>query len=217
MKKVVLKAVKRTVVGKQVKALRREGKLPGVIYGRHMEPVSIALDAHEANIVIPRLTSSSIVTIDLEGAEYMTLVRERQKNYIKGLLTHIDFQAVSMDEKIRAEVAVHLIGVSGAVKNYNAVLVTNMNSIEVEALPAHLPERIDLDISVIEKIGDAIRVRDLQLPAEVEIHENPNNMIVVATAMKAEAEAVAVPGAEAAAGTEPEVIEKGKKEEEEAE
>src|SRR5690606_25371992 len=139
MEKVVLKAEKRNVVGKQVKALRREGKLPAVIYGRHVEPISISLEAHSASLALLKLTSSSLVTIDLEGKEYPALVRERQRNYIKGDLTHVDFLAVDLTEKIRTMVGVHFVGVSTAVKDYNGVLVHNLEQLEVECLPTDLP------------------------------------------------------------------------------
>jgi large subunit ribosomal protein L25 len=76
MEKVVLNAEKRDVIGKQVKAMRRSGKLPAVIYGRHTEPISISLDAHSASLILGRLTSSSLVTIALDGQEYPALVRE---------------------------------------------------------------------------------------------------------------------------------------------
>ena len=115
MDQVVLKAEKRDVVGKQVKALRRAGKLPAVIYGRHTEPMKVLLVAHTASLVLGRLTSSSLVTIDLDGTQYPTLVREKQRDYIKNRLLHVDFLAVSLNESIRASVIVNFVGVSTAV------------------------------------------------------------------------------------------------------
>src|SRR5512147_1355805 len=135
MEKVVLNAERRDVIGKQVKALRREGKLPAVIYGRHTEPINVSLDTHSASLILGRLTSSSLVTIALDGKEYPALVREKQRDYIKNRLLHVDFLAVSLTESIRATVAVNFVGVSPAVKDYNAVLVTNLQSLEVECLP----------------------------------------------------------------------------------
>ena len=98
MEKVVIKATKRDVIGKQVRALRREGKMPAVIYGRRTEPISISLDAHTASLALAKLTSSSLVTIDVDGTEYPALVREKQRDYIKNRLLHVDFLAVSLDE-----------------------------------------------------------------------------------------------------------------------
>lgn len=211
MEKVILKAEKRTVTGKQVSALRRQGLLPGVIYGHKVESTAIQMDAHDAGLIIPKLTSSSVVTINLGGKQIPALVRERQKNFIKGVLTHVDFQAVSMTEKIRAEVSIHLHGVAPAVKEYNAVIVTNMTSLSVEALPNDLPERIELDISVLTEIGSALYIRDLSLPAEVEVLSDPDEVVVIATGAAIEPEEEVV---EVEEGAEPELIEKKKDDEE---
>lgn len=220
MEKVVLKATKRNVVGKQVRAMRREGKLPAVIYGRHNEPIIISLDSHTASLALGRLSSSSLVTIDVDGTEYATLVREKQRDYIKNRLLHVDFLAVSQDETLTATVRLHFVGVSIAVKDYNAVLVHNLEELEVECLPADLPERIDVDISVLSRIGDGIRVRDVVVSDKVRILENPDTMVAVATAPKVEEESAGVPGAEGVTSTEaePELsVERGKKEDEEEE
>ena len=217
MEKVVLKATKRDVVGKQVKALRREGKLPAVIYGRHTEPITINLDAHSASLALAKITSSSLVTIDVEGAEYPTLVREKQRDYIKNRLLHVDFLAVSMTEKLRTRVNVRFIGVSPAVKDYNAVMVHNLEELEVECLPADLPERIDLDISVLARPGEGIRVKDVRVADAIRLLDDPETMVAVATFAKVEEEGAAVPGAEGVTptATEPELsVERGKKEEE---
>ena len=221
MEKVVLEATKRDVVGKQVKALRREGKLPAVIYGRHTDPINVNLEAHTASMALAKLTSSSLVTIKVDGTEHLALVREKQRDYIKNRLLHVDFLAVSLTEKLRTEVAVHFIGVSPAVKDFNAVLVHNLEEIEVECLPDDLPERIDVDISVLNRPGEGIRLKDVHVSDKVRLLGDPDTMVAVATFAKVEEEA-AVPGAEGAAvatptSTEPELsVERGKKEEEEA-
>jgi large subunit ribosomal protein L25 len=217
MEKVVLDATKRDVIGKQVKALRREGKLPAVIYGRHTEPIKINLDAHSATLALGKLTSSSLVTIKVDGTEYPALVREKQRDFIKNRLLHVDFLVVSMTEKLRTSVSVHFFGASPAVKDYNAVLVKNLEQLDVEALPTDLPERIDVDISVLARPGDGIRVREVKVPDTVRILNDPETMVAVATFAKVEEEAVGVPGAEGVtpAETEPELsVERGKKEEE---
>ncbi len=209
MEKVVLHATRRTVTGKKVGTLRRQGKLPGVIYGHHVETTPITLDLHSTTLALLRLTSSSLITIELDGQEFSTLVREKQRDYLANVLLHVDFQAVSLTEKIRANVAIVLSGISPAVKDFNGVVVTGLDEIEVESLPQHLPERIVVDISSLNRIGDGIFVRDLELPSEVEVLDDPDESIVIITSQVAEEEA-----GEAGEQAEPEVIEKGKKEEE---
>ncbi|MBN2116403.1 MAG: 50S ribosomal protein L25 [Anaerolineales bacterium] len=221
MEKVVLKAERRDVVGKQVKAMRRAGKLPAVIYGRHTEPINVSLDAHSASLVLGRLTSSSLVTIALEGEEYPALVREKQRDFIKNRLLHVDFLAVSLTESIRATVSLTFVGVSTAVKDFNAVLVKNLESLEVECLPTDLPERIDVDITALERPGEGLRVRDIVASDKIRVLDDPETMVVVATFAKVEEEAAAAPSEEVAVTptpAEPEMaVERGKKEEGEGE
>ena len=222
MEKIVLKATKRTVTGKQVKALRRAGELPAVIYGRHVEPVSISLDAHSTELVFAKLTSSTLVTIDVEGQEFAALVREKQRNFIKGDLTHIDFLALDLTEKIRTKVRLTFVGVSSAVKDFSAVLVHRMDALEVECLPTDLPERITVDISSIKEIGNNIRVSDIVLPdaERVTVLDDADDIVIIASVAKEEAPdevAAAVPGAEAVAAAPGLSVERGKKEEEAAE
>jgi large subunit ribosomal protein L25 len=220
MDKVVLKATKRDVSGRQVKALRREGKLPAVIYGRHTEPINITLDNHIAALALAKTSSSTLVTLDVDGTEYPALVREKQRDFIKNRLLHVDFLAVSLTEKIRADVSLHFVGVSVAVKDFNAVFVHNLKQFHVECLPADLPEGIDVDIAMLARVGDAIRVRDVTVSDKIQVLDNPDTVVAVASAPKVE-EVAAVPGEEGAAvaaptSAEPSIsVERGKKEDEE--
>lgn len=217
MDKTVLQATRRTVTGKQVQALRRQGQLPAVIYGHHLDPIAISLNAHDAGLILGRISQSHLVMIDLDGQEYPALVREKQRNYIRGTLTHVDFLAVSLTEKIRAEVSIELTGASLAVKDFNAILVTGLTSLEVECLPNDLPERFVVDTSGLSRIGDAVHVRDVALSDRVLILNAPDEMIVIATAPKVEVVEEVTPVVEVEAA-EPELsVERGKKEEEEAE
>jgi large subunit ribosomal protein L25 len=218
MEKEVLKATKRTVTGKQVKQLRRAGQIPAVIYGHHVEPVVISLDAHDATLSLSRVSSSTLITINVEGTEYPTLVREKQRDFIRNVLTHVDFLAVSLKEKLRAEVSIELTGISAAVKDFNAILVNGLTTLTVECLPSDLPEKFVVDISNLAVIGNGIHVRDIPAPENVKIMDDGDEMIVVATAPAKEevVEVAAVVPVEGEEG-EPEVIEKGKKEEEEGE
>jgi large subunit ribosomal protein L25 len=219
MEKVVLKATPRTAVGRQVRALRRSGLLPAVIYGHNVEPLSIALEGRNAGRVLGRLSSSSLITIDLEGKEYPTLVREKQQNHIKRNLIHVDFMVVSLNEKIHANVGIILSGNSPAVKDFNAMLINGLSELEVEAFPQDLPESIIVDISKLIKIGDGIHVRDIVLSDKVQVLNTPDEMIVLATAPAKEevAEVVTPEIAVVTDASEPDVIEKGKKEEEDQE
>jgi large subunit ribosomal protein L25 len=206
-----LKAARRDVTGKQVKTLRRVGRLPAVVYGHGVQPLSISLDAHEAAMALTGLSSSAIVTIDLDGDQHAALVREKQKDYVKNRLIHVDFQVVSLTEKIRAAVRIDLQGESPAVKEFNAVIVHQLNQVEVEALPRDLPETFVVNIEKLAAVGDSIAVRDLEVSNKVTLLTDPDEIIVLATgAAPEEVEEVV-----AEVPAEPEVIERGKKEEDE--
>lgn len=209
MEEIVFKAVRRTVIGKQVKALRREGQLPAVLYGSGVEPTPILLDLREATRLLGMASSSTLVTIALDGQNHKALVREKQRDFLRGSFKHIDFQAVSMKEKLHVRVPVVIVGESFAVKNLNGVLVVNVNELEVQCLPQDMPEKIVVDIAALSQIGSNISVRDLKISDKIEVLDDPEEVIAVITGQAAEE----VTGEEGA--FEPEVIEKGKKEEEE--
>jgi len=213
MEKIVLQAERRTVSGKQVKALRRQGKLPAVLYGHHFDATPITLDAHSATRTLSSLTSSSLVTIDLDGTQHAALVREKQRDFIKGSLLHVDFQVVSMTEKLRVLVSIELTGIAPAVKDFNGVVITNLDEVEVECLPQDLPERVDVDISPLAHIGDSIYVRDIHVSDKVRVLTDPDEAVVVITGGTVEEEVEAAAPVEGEV-EEPEVIERGKKEEE---
>ena len=210
MEQTVLKAIKRDVLGKQVKAYRREGRLPAIVYGRGIDPIPVTLDYREAIHILPTLTSSQLVVVEVDGNQHMALVREKQRHPVSGALLHVDFQRVSMTERLRAYVMLELVGEAPAVKNLNGVLVSGQESVEVECLPSDLPEKITVDLSGLENIGDSIHIRDLTLPPEIEILSDPGDMIVIVTYQAVE-EAVEE---EVVSVEEPAVIERGKKEEE---
>ena len=210
MERVVIKASKRDVLGKKVSQLRREGKMPGVVYGHHIEPIAIVMNSHDVTRAMIGLTPSSIVTLDIDGEEHAALIRERQRDYLRNRFIHIDFQAVSRTEKIRARIETILEGTAPAVKNYNGIVLHEKEYIEVEALPEHLPERFIVDISNLNRIGDMIRISDMKIADDVTVFDDVNDVIVSISGVKEEAEEE-----ETASADEPEVVEKGKKEEEE--
>jgi large subunit ribosomal protein L25 len=205
-----INASRRLITGKQVKSLRREGLVPAIIYGHKIDPILISLDAREASHILPALTSSQLLEVNLEGISHNVLVREKQRHPVNGHLLHVDFQEISMTERLRTNVQIDYFGDAPAIKNYNGIVVTNLEEVEIEALPANLPERILVDLKVLKGIGDVIRVKDIHLPAEVEVLNDPDEIVAIVTPPAMEEEVVAAGGE----SVEPEVIEKGKKEEE---
>ena len=215
MEEVVIQANHRQVIGKKVKVLRREGLLPAVVYGHGVDSLPITLDMQEANRVLDRLSPSALVVVDIEGEQHYALVRDKQRNPIRGSITHVDFQAVSLTEKVRADLNINLVGEAPALETYFGILVQNLEQLSIECLPKDLPDRINVDVSGLEEIGDSLLVKDLVVPDGVEILNDPEDVVVVVVAQAAEEEEEEE--VELEEELEPEVVERGKVEEEDEE
>ncbi|MGI6251725.1 MAG: 50S ribosomal protein L25 [Anaerolineaceae bacterium] len=208
---VIIKAEKRKVTGKKVAQLRREGKLPGVVYGRHLEKtIPIQMDAHSTSLILGKLTGSSLLTLDFAGEKLNVIVRDRQRDVIFGRLMHVDFLAVSMTEKLRTTVGIELVGEAPVLKLMECFINQGLQNLEIEALPADLPERIEVDVTGIETADDIITVGDLKLGDKVEVL-TPADEVVASVGFAA----VEPEPTEEEVSDEPEVLEKGKKEEDE--
>jgi large subunit ribosomal protein L25 len=219
---IVINAQKRTVKGKKVGALRRQGVLPGIIYGRtikdQIDPIPIQLDLREVSQTIKKLTGSSLVTLDVEGEKYPAILREAQRDIIYGTLRHVDFMAVSLSEKLQTAVPIELIGQAPAEITMAAVVVTGISELEIECLPQDLPDRIEVDATILVDIDSVIFVKDLDLPGNIDILTDPDELIAGVTYVTIEEEEEEEEEGELAElldeDMEPEVIEKGKKEDE---
>ncbi len=209
-----LKAEMRTAVRVGVKALRRSGKVPAVVYGHQIVPTHIQLDARELAGVLRHAGRNRLITLIVGdgAAPRMVLTREIQRDPIKGTLKHIDFYEVSMTEKINADVNIVCFGESQDVKTGAGVLLQEMDVLAICCLPGDLIERITVDVSNLG-IDQVVRVRDLTIPPGIEVMDDENEEVVRVTRFVEVKEEEAV----VAEAPEVEVIEKGKKEEEEAE
>lgn len=186
MDTIKLEATRRDVIGKKVKVLRREGKLPAIIYGKDTEPLPILLDLLETTRILREVSRATILSIDVEGEDFTALVRERQRGILTGEYEHIDFLAISMTETVRTQVNIFVEGKSPAEEEFGAIVMTGADSVEVEALPADLPESLTVDVSGLTSIGDTITVADLELPKGVSILSEPTEMLAVITLPAAE-------------------------------
>ena len=218
MEEIVIQANHREVIGKKVKELRRDGLLPAVVYGHNIEPISITLDMREASRTLDTISPSALVVLDIDGDKHYTLVRDKQRNPVRRSIIHVDFQAVSLEETVRADVNITLIGEAPAIETYLGIIVPSLEQLSIESLPSNLPDRIDVDISGLVEIGDSILVRDLVIPEGVEVLNDLEDVVVVIIAPVVEEEEVEEEEEiEVEEGEEPEVVERGKREEEEEE
>jgi large subunit ribosomal protein L25 len=212
-----LDALPRSVVGKKVRQLRVQGLVPAVIYGAKINSVSVQIPYRPLEVALRQAGGTHLININLDGTTHTVITRQVQRDILRGTIAHVDFLAVSADTLISAEVPVQFVGESPAVESRLGVLNTLLNSIEIEALPADLIDRIEVDLSALVNVGDSIHVRDLSFPERVQVNIDPDTMVarvsplVVVTEEEEEAETTEPTSAE------PEVIQKGKIEEEEVE
>jgi large subunit ribosomal protein L25 len=143
--------------------LRREGKVPAVVYGRGTDAVSITVPARELqHILAGEAGANSLITLDVGGESVLTLARQIHRHPTRGELVHVDFVRISRDVAVIAEIPVHLLGEAEGVKD-GGLLEQLMFQLTVEALPQHIPVAIEADVSALT-IGDHIRVADIALP-----------------------------------------------------
>jgi large subunit ribosomal protein L25 len=175
--KFTLDASLRDVVGKKVKYLRREGIVPGVIYGRDFETTHIALDHKALRQVLLHAGGAQLIELNFGTESLTTLAREVQRDPILGDILHVDFYRVAMDRAIRTNVPLVVVGESPMVGR-DAVLHQHINSVEIEALPGNLPSHIDVDVTGLTEIGQMLTVNDLSLPRGVTVITHVEELIV---------------------------------------
>src|ERR1035437_7061177 len=200
-KQVKLKSENRTAVGRSAgRKLKSQGIIPAVVYGGKTKPQPLQVLARDVNAMLSHASGENIlVELEITGGNRLALVQEIQHAPIGGNVLHIDFHAVSMDEKIHAEVPLESVGIANGVKNFGGLLEQSLRSLSLECLPRDLPDRITVDISALN-IGDAIHVRDIALPSGVTAKVQPELTAFSVVAPAVEEEPVAAGGEGAGAG-----------------
>jgi large subunit ribosomal protein L25 len=169
-KQVKLKAEPRQNVGRSaVNKLRASGFIPAVIYGGKDKPQPLQLAARDVNAMMSQASGENVlVELEIAGEtpSRTALVQEVQHSPVGGEIQHVDFHAISMDQMIEAEVPLEPVGTAIGVKTFGGLLEQSLRALPIECLPGDLPDRITVDVSQLN-IGDAIHVRDIQLPSGV--------------------------------------------------
>ncbi len=159
--------------------LRREGKVPGVIYG-NTDNTLIAVGEMDLLRAYRKAGESTLVEIDLEGRTLPVLFHALELDPVTDRLTHVDFYAVDMKKEVEAEVQIRHEGEAPAVKNLGAILVTPLDTVTVRALPAKLPHDLELDMTKLEELDGTLTVADLKAPEGVTILNDPDEVLVIA-------------------------------------
>jgi len=195
-----LKAERRSTIGKgAARSLRRDGKVPAVLYGSDIQPVSLSIQAKEIEVLLKNAKfSQQLINIDLgEGIRKPTMIKEIQFRPVKGDFLHIDFYEVNMDRKIRVNVPVVLKGKCIGIE-MGGLLQIIRRELEVLCYPGEIPESIEIDVTDLN-IGNSVHVNDIQLEGDMEIPADVNFTIVTVLAPKKESVVTEEDGVEAEA------------------
>jgi large subunit ribosomal protein L25 len=209
-----LQVATRTETGKgAARSLRRQGKVPGVIYGHNRQAEALAVDSLALKKMLIGISAgTAVLDVVVDGRPAVkALIREIQRDSVRPAeILHLDLYEVRADEKVTLAVPVHLIGVPDGVRNFGGVLDHVLREVEIEVLPADIPEFVELDVTALT-IGHSLFVRDLKVE-KAEILNDPDTPVCTVVAPRTE-EAPAVVE-EAVAPAEPELIRKPKPEDE---
>jgi large subunit ribosomal protein L25 len=199
------------------RTLRSQGQIPAVIYGHGREPQALALNARDLDKMLSHIQAeSTVIEVTVGGQTAKTLIREIQRHPIKRQILHVDFQALVAGEKVTVSIPIVLQGIPEGVRLEGGVLDQTLREIEIEVDPSNIPDHIEYDVTNMV-IGDSVHISDLKVPEGVEVLDDPETSVAVLAAPRAvieETAAVAEPvEGEAGAVAEPEVIGRGKEDE----
>ncbi len=201
VKREKLNAEKREITGRKVKKLRREGILPANLFGKGIKSQSLQVNLKEFLKVFEKVGETGLIDLAInEGEVRPVLVGNVQIEPVSDQPLHVDFHQVNLEEKVTVAVPIHLVGEAPAVMRDEGVLVQPLSEVEVEALPADLPDHLEVDISSLDKVDAAVRVADLKVPKGVAVKTDQEEVVAIINS-KAKEEEVA-PAAPEAASTE---------------
>ncbi|HEX6384754.1 MAG TPA: 50S ribosomal protein L25 [Anaerolineae bacterium] len=214
--RVAIDAERRSVTGKKVKQLRREGWIPAVIYGR-TEPLHIQLASHELRRVLRDAGMTHLIDVDVDGSRRTVLAREIQRHVTRGDLIHVDFLEVDLQSTIKSDAELVSVGQALPTEDGLGVGIVSLRTVEIECLPDALISEIEVDLSRIETPDDVLYVRDLTVPVGVTILTDPDTAVARFEYTQLEEEEEEEEELFVPAADDVEVIGKGKEEEEEFE
>ena len=186
---VVFKAKTRDKKNK-AKFLRKNKKVPAVVYGFKIEPVELEIDLNEAKKIVLKSQEASVYQLDIDESKNNknVIIQDLQFHKVKNNILHIDFYEVDMKKTIETSVPVEYIGISEAVKNMGGTLIKSFEKIDVKCLPANLPEHFEVDLSVLKTFDDIIHIKDLKVPEGVEISHGEDEVVAMTQAPRSEKE-----------------------------
>jgi len=208
MEQIELKAQKRNILGKKVKALRAKGLLPAILYGHQVKSQILSVATSDFKKIFQKAGTSSLVDLKIEDEKPIkVLIHEPQLHPVYDEPLHVDFYLVKMTEKIKTEIPIKIVGEPPAVKELGANLIVNKTTLEVECLPEYLISEIEADVSGLKNFEDRITVGQLSIPEKIEVLANPEEVVALVEESETAKELEEMEQEEAA-GAEKEQIEK---------
>ncbi|MCY3573078.1 MAG: 50S ribosomal protein L25 [Chloroflexi bacterium] len=186
-----LAAQKRRAHGKKNRQLRRDGFVPGILYGPSIEPLSVQFPYRAVEVMLMEAGGTNLIDIEVEGAVYPSLAREVQRDVVRGDILHVDFLAVDQSQRISVEVPIVMKGSSPVVAAREGILITGRSSLTLEVFPSDIRNRIVIDLTQLTELGAEVLVGDLRFGENVTVHNDSNEMlakIVQPAAARADAE-----------------------------
>ena len=180
MEDLKLQAHKRDISGKKVRFLRRQGITPTHLFGHGLESLSLQCDTAELQHIIARARTTRLISLKIEDDKHprSVFIREIQKDVIKGKLLHVDFYQIRKTEKMKADIPIVLVGEAPAMKQKGRMLTHSLINLSIECLPDKLPPQIEVDLSPLEEIEQAIYVKDIPLSPDITVFTDPDQMVV---------------------------------------
>ncbi|MBI2624404.1 50S ribosomal protein L25 [Candidatus Parcubacteria bacterium] len=189
-----LSAAQRTILGKKVRTLRKQGQVPAVVYGHGAPTIALVVDSRELSRVYREAGESSLVELSVDGlSPKNVLIHDVSRDPLTSEFVHIDFYEVKMDEKLTAKVSLTFVGEAPATKGLGGTLVKNIHEVEVEALPKDLPHNLTVDVSKLATFEDRIIVQDVVLPPGVKVLADANEIVALVAPPRIEEEVVPPP------------------------
>ncbi len=190
MEELKLNAFKRNVFGKRNRFLRRQGITPAHLFGHNIESQALQCNATELMKVVAHAGETRIISLSIEGEKQPkgVFVREIQRDVLGKQLLHIDFYQVKMEEKMAVDVPIVLVGEAPVMKGKGRMLSRGITELSIECLPAMVPPQIEIDISILEELEQAINVKDIVLDPDITVHADPEQLVVKVTEVQVRVE-----------------------------
>jgi len=180
MQELKLKATKRDVLGKKTRFLRRQGIIPAHLFGHSLESLALQCDSNELKKLVSHAGTTRLVSLTVEGEKDVknVFLREIQIDALSRELLHVDFYQVRKGEKMTVAVPIVLVGEAPAMKAKGRILSHGIKVLSIECLPEKVPPQIEVDISVLAELDQSLHVKDIVLDPEIDVHDNPEQLVV---------------------------------------